>query len=347
MATWQKVGENLVRHSGGVIYLRGRVNGKPIRVSLGTSDLRIAKIARDARLASLRSEAKNDDLTSPKTIGDFLKIVETQTILPHLKQTTMRNYRYTFGTLHKSLDTTRKAQGYTSEDASAWWRKYTTIGCAQTVNLGLALMKRLGALLMGKGLVNVNPFAHLKRIAIGRQFKTVPTSDQIDAVMQSIRDQKLPYSEEAANFVGFLAYSGLRISEANTVLWRDITEDWLIVTGGKKLTKNRKFRKVPISEHLKLLLSSMRQPGITPETPVFTIVTPRLALQGACKRLGLPHIHPHLLRHYFATWAIERGVDIPTVSRWLGHSDGGVLAMKTYGHIRDDHSLAQIKKLDS
>jgi integrase len=37
------------------------------------------------------------------------------------------------------------------------------------------------------------------------------------------------------------------------------------------------------------------------------------------------------LRHLFATRCIETGVDIPTVSRWLGHKDGGGLAMKVYG----------------
>jgi site-specific recombinase XerD len=40
----------------------------------------------------------------------------------------------------------------------------------------------------------------------------------------------------------------------------------------------------------------------------------------------------------FATKCIEAGVDIPTVSRWLGHKDGGALAMKVYGHLRDQHS---------
>jgi site-specific recombinase XerD len=40
----------------------------------------------------------------------------------------------------------------------------------------------------------------------------------------------------------------------------------------------------------------------------------------------------------FATTCIESGVDIPTVSRWLGHKDGGALAMKVYGHLREQHS---------
>jgi hypothetical protein len=38
-------------------------------------------------------------------------------------------------------------------------------------------------------------------------------------------------------------------------------------------------------------------------------------------------------------------VDIPTVSRWLGHKDGGALAMKTYGHLRREHSVAQAQKV--
>jgi integrase len=51
------------------------------------------------------------------------------------------------------------------------------------------------------------------------------------------------------------------------------------------------------------------------------------------------------LRHLFATRCIESGVDIPTVSRWLGHVDGGALAMKTYGHLRREHSAAMAQKV--
>jgi len=51
-----------------------------------------------------------------------------------------------------------------------------------------------------------------------------------------------------------------------------------------------------------------------------------------------------ILRRVFAV-AIESGVDIPTVSRWLGHKDGGALAMKTYGHLRNEHSQAMAQKV--
>jgi integrase len=42
---------------------------------------------------------------------------------------------------------------------------------------------------------------------------------------------------------------------------------------------------------------------------------------------------------------IESGVDISTISKWLGHKDGGALAMRVYGHLRQEHSFAQIKRV--
>ena len=64
-------------------------------------------------------------------------------------------------------------------------------------------------------------------------------------------------------------------------------------------------------------------------------------MDRACEKVGAERITHHDLRHLFATRCIESGVDIPTVSRWLGHKDGGALAMKTYGHLRREHSIAQ------
>jgi len=65
----------------------------------------------------------------------------------------------------------------------------------------------------------------------------------------------------------------------------------------------------------------------------------------ACQEIGISRITHHDLRHLFATRCIESGVDIVTVSRWLGHKDGGALAMKTYGHLRNEHSQAMAQKV--
>ena len=69
------------------------------------------------------------------------------------------------------------------------------------------------------------------------------------------------------------------------------------------------------------------------------------AINRAAKALGMARITHHDLRHLFATRCIESGVDIPTVSRWLGHRDGGALAMKVYGHLRDHHSAAMAERV--
>ncbi len=78
---------------------------------------------------------------------------------------------------------------------------------------------------------------------------------------------------------------------------------------------------------------------------VFRVNEAQNAINSAAGKLDIPRITHHDLRHLFATICIESGVDIPTVSRWLGHKDGGALAMKTYGHLRREHSIAQAQRV--
>src|SRR5205823_14798343 len=78
---------------------------------------------------------------------------------------------------------------------------------------------------------------------------------------------------------------------------------------------------------------------------VFAVRECQKAFDRACKKVGTDRITHHDLRHLFATRCIESAVDIPTVSRWLGHKDGGALAMKTYGHLRREHSIAQAQRV--
>ena len=96
-----------------------------------------------------------------------------------------------------------------------------------------------------------------------------------------------------------------------------------------------------------LALERMRDErrGESLDTKIFRVSECQKALDRACKKVGADRITPHDLRHLFATRCIESGVDIPTVSRWLGHKDGGALAMKTYGHLRREHSIAQAQRV--
>jgi len=96
---------------------------------------------------------------------------------------------------------------------------------------------------------------------------------------------------------------------------------------------------------LRQLLERLKRDGVKAEDPICKVGECEKSLRRACKIVSIPTLTHHDLRHLFATRCIEAGVDIPTVSRWLGHSDGGALAMKVYGHLRERHSAEMAAKV--
>ena len=93
------------------------------------------------------------------------------------------------------------------------------------------------------------------------------------------------------------------------------------------------------------LLERLKSTNPPHGAPVCQVGECEKSLTRACSVLGIPRITHHDLRHLFATRCIESGVDIPTVARWLGHVDGGALAMKVYGHLRSQHSQEMATKV--
>jgi integrase len=153
--------------------------------------------------------------------------------------------------------------------------------------------------------------------------------------------------QESAEFAEFMAYSGARVGEARSFSWEDELKDSIIIRGTK--TNSSRDREVPKIAAMRSLLERMKARrkllGEACSGLAFEIKQCRECMEQACKRAGVPRLTHHDLRHYFATICIESGTDIPTVSRWMGHSDGGVLAMKTYGHLRQDHSFQAAAKV--
>lgn len=107
----------------------------------------------------------------------------------------------------------------------------------------------------------------------------------------------------------------------------------------------KQTRLVPTIPDKRQLLERLRKDDPKPADPICKVGECEKSLVRACKIVGASRLTHHDLRHLFATRCIESGVDIPTVPRWLGHSDGGALAMKVYGHLREKHSAAMAQKV--
>jgi integrase len=158
------------------------------------------------------------------------------------------------------------------------------------------------------------------------------------------------HSTNCADFAAGLAFTGCRLGEACEIAWRDVDfdADEVVVRGDAETgTKNWELRRVPLIPDTRALFQRMRseREGESLDAKIFRVGECQKALNRACKKVGRDRITHHDLRNLFATRCIESGVDIPTVSRWLGHKDGGALAMKTYGHLRREHGLAQAQRV--
>lgn len=345
MGDWTQVAENLVRHSSGNYYLRAKIDGKVIRVGLKVKSLRLAKLKRDEKLNELRADSGMPMPSGVNTLGDCLTLAaERICCQANIKASTLKYYRQLEAKLRGSIPTAKAPAAWRADEVLKWWQRFSASMAPTRANNCLRILRDLFGVAIAAGLRRDNPSTPLKRRRVkATGLSHLPSREEFERIVESIRGQKKRSSEESADFVEWLAWSGMRISEACAFCWEHESGQWLTVTGGETGTKNGRQRNIPKFEALKRILDRRRYPGCT--GPVFSIKTPRIALDNACERLGIPHIRIHDLKHLFMTTGIENGIDVPTMSKWGGHQDGGVLAMKTYGHIRDEHSLQAAKKM--
>ena len=74
--------------------------------------------------------------------------------------------------------------------------------------------------------------------------------------------------------------------------------------------------------------------------------TPRNACKEAAQRAGIQkEVHPHTLRHCFATHLLEAGADLRTIQILLGHRD--LKETTIYLHLSQRHLHATPSPLDS
>jgi integrase len=323
----------------GVYFARCKANGKLKRASLETDVFTTAK----DKLALKLKELKRP----PAEAGTFaearlLYLADNEN--DHaLSEQTKRYWQFRVQALLKSwpqLDG-MKLDKIKPADCKAWGKRFS--GQFEAVNFNNTLAAFRNILKRGGLEHDRNPAMGLKRLGAKQKQMTLPEPEQFDAIVKTVRSAGARQSKDCADLVCFLAYGGCRISEAKQVLWEDVDFERgeIRVHNAKrsKTTSAHDLRFVPIIPAMRGLLERMKaERNSSPSQRVCVLGECEKSLTNACDKVGVARITHHDLRHLFATRCIEAGVDIPTVSRWLGHVDGGALAMKVYGHLRRSHS---------
>lgn len=362
---WIKTGTpNLYRNSeSGRFYFRGSVttNGKKREVwkSLKTSVLSVAKlrlIDQQAKLEHRRQIAApldGKDVTIQQ-LGNAYKsrVNETADLEPKSKECRL-------GALERLWKTwpglsTLRAGDVTPTDCQRWLDafKQDAGGLAQkkgkapgasTVNGTIDCLRRLFDIAGETGLVYRNPATGLKKRTPPRKHLRLPSGQQFRALVAEVA--KNPKAPGAANTVALLGFSGMRLGEGMALRWRDADfENGLLHVTGTKSSSS--FRTIPLFPPLRALLERMAaEKKPKPTDAVLTVRDCQKSLDTASEALGLPRMIHHDLRHFFISSCIEAGIDFLTISRWVGHSDGGVLISRTYGHLRREYSVEAAKRV--
>lgn len=188
---------------------------------------------------------------------------------------------------------------------------------SRTIHTYVKQIKVFYKYLVSKKYITCNPASDM-RIRYDKKIPEILSVDEVKSLMsiKNIRDRLI---------VLLVLDTGLRKREISNLKVSDIKKDMIFVHSGK----GGKDRVVPLSSvmHDALMDYIDNRPSYTDE--VFQCVDGRpLSYVGIrCvfnrlkKKTGIARLTPHLLRHTYGTYYVERGGDIKVLQILLGHSD--------------------------
>lgn len=184
------------------------------------------------------------------------------------------------------------------------------------------------------------------------------TVDELRAVLEALETEPLKWRA----LVHVLIDTGCRRGECCGLKWEDVDLEGRVLTIRRNLCytpargvyvdtpKSGKVREVDIGPETAALLEALK--GQSKDGYVFTKEnsvepmhpqSPTRYLKKLSAKCGVPDLHPHKLRHTFASVAITAGADVASVSEALGHSDKAVtLRMYTHADAESRRRAAQL-----
>lgn len=182
------------------------------------------------------------------------------------------------------------------------------------------------------------------------------TAGELKYILDCLQNEPLKWQA----FMSLLIDTGLRRGEACGLKWEyvDLDAGRITVAGNLCYTpakgvyldtpKSGKTRTVDIAPGVVTLLRKLRQEQAAKGLSHFVFnqesspepmhpQTPTRYMKKFAQRYDIEGLHPHKLRHSFASVAITNGADVASVSEKLGHSDKAV-TLRMYTHA-DEESI--------
>ena len=194
------------------------------------------------------------------------------------------------------------------------------------------------------GRIAASPVAGIRAPKAQRKLPQVLDADEAVQLVELPTNAPLGLRDRA--LLELFYSSGLRLSEVCALRWRDLDTAMALV---QVQGKGRRERLVPVGSHALNALAQWRaDSGGADEAPIFPgrnggPISQRaiqLRIKQLAQRQGLfKHVHPHMLRHSFASHILESSGDLRGVQELLGHAD--IATTQIYTHLDFQH-LAKV-----
>jgi integrase/recombinase XerD len=266
---------------------------------------------------------------------EFLKKLEIELKISKNSAYTIRNYLAANSEL---LDFVKKAPAQvTKNDVKTFMAERLASRAPASVILFLAAVRYACSNILG-----TDPTTGIKRPKKEKRIPAVLSRDEVRKLIDSVRNQK------SKLMVSFLYACGFRVSELVNLKVSDLDFNekigWIRQAKGKK---DRAFN-IPAALFAQLQTQAERQ-NIARKEHLFTGPKGKLSqrniqkvVEAAAERSQIgKDVHPHTLRHSFATHLLEAGVDLRKIQLLLGHSS--ISTTEQYTHV----SNQELKKIKS
>ncbi|HEB73432.1 MAG TPA: site-specific tyrosine recombinase XerD [Nitrospirae bacterium] len=229
------------------------------------------------------------------------------------------------------------------KDITEYMKKLRASGLSSVSSArNLAVVKSLYRFLIAEGLVTANPAETVEAPRLWRRIPGVMSTEEVESLLGAPSLEN-PQGLRDSAMLETLYATGIRVSELIKIRLKDLNLEVGYLT---TIGKGAKERAVPLGEVARERIEQYRESGrpllMKGKSTEFLFVS-RLSkpmtrqafwkiVKKSARKAGISKtIYPHSLRHSFATHLLERGADLRSVQKMLGHSD--ITTTQIYTHV--------------